>query len=218
MAPIRTRPFGLLWILCLVASAPTATVSASEIPPPYLQSDTVHSGLKPGDVIRVQIWREPDLSGDFVVDANSRAVLPLLGSIETKDKTAEALIDGLLEDYSRFLKNPSIQITVLRRVSVQGEVRNPGLYPVDATVSVSDVIALAGGLTQDADAKKIYLLRQGTILDVQLQPEMVIQKSPIQSGDQVLVGKTSWFERNAAVLIATTITAAAILIGNALIR
>ena len=203
---------------CMLMPSLATTAAASELPSISQQEDTVDTGLKPGDVIRVRIWREPELSGDFIVDARSSVVLPLLGAVEVENRTAEVLIDELLEEYSKYLRNPSIQISVLRRVSVQGEVRNPGLYPVDATISVSDVLAIAGGLTRDGNSDKIYLLRNGTALDVKLSPDMVLESSPILSGDQIFVEKSSWLSRNSAVIAAATITAAAIIIGNAVIR
>src|SRR6266513_2037417 len=79
----------------------------------------VTAGVRPGDVIRVWIWREQDYSGEFPVDARGTAVLPLLGEVRVPGKTAEQLADTLHEAYRKYLKNPSIQVTVLRRVSVQ---------------------------------------------------------------------------------------------------
>jgi len=176
-----------------------------------LWAQVSENGPRPGDIVRVRIWREAELSGDFLVGENGEVVLPLLGAIATTGKTAELLIDELTAKYGQYLRNPSIEIMVLRRISVQGEVRSPGLYPVDATVSLADAVALAGGLTPTADARRISLVRQGEVLDVQLSPETVIQRSPVLSGDQILVGQKSWLSRNSGILIGAGITAAAII-------
>ena len=195
-------------LLTLVTGHAAGPAQAQQL---AIQAQVSENGPRPGDIIRVRIWREAELSGDFLVGENGEVVLPLLGAIDTPGKTAERLIEELAEEYSRYLRNPSIEITVLRRVSVQGEVRSPGLYPVDATVSLVDALALAGGLTPNGDPKKISLVRQGQVLDVQLSPETVIQRSPVLSGDQILVGQKSWLARNSGILIGAGLTAAAII-------
>jgi len=177
-----------------------------------------NDGLHPGDVVRVEIWREPDLSGQYQVAANGQIILPMLGTMDVAGLSAEAVIAAITSGYAKYLVNPSIQVTVLRRVSVQGGIRSPGLYPVDATVSMADLLAMAGGLTPNADPKKIRLVRDGSVLDVALSPEMIIESSPIRSGDQVYIGEKSWFARNSGIIIGTSITAAAVIISALVLR
>src|SRR5688572_25073889 len=138
-------------------------------------------GVRPGDVIRVWIWREKDYSGEFPVEARGVVVLPLLGEISVPGKTAEALADTLRKAYRKYLNNPSIQVTVLRRIAVQGEVVKPGLYPADATITVGELIALAGGVTPGGNPKKIRLVREGRVIVSGLGPGTVLQQSPVQS-------------------------------------
>ncbi len=202
-----------LALILLASTGCSAHNPQAEAPPP---SDDV--GLQPGDVIQVRIWREPDLSGDFSVDSRGLVVLPRLGDVNVEGRTAEELSDSVKAAYAKYLKNPSIEVTALRRVSVLGGVRSPGLYPVDATISVSDVLALAGGLTPNGDPNKIRLVQNGQIVDVNLKPETVVERSPIRSGDQILVGEKSWLARNSGVLAAAVITSAAIIIANVAVK
>jgi len=174
-------------------------------------SGVVASGVRPGDVIRVWIWREQDYSGEFPVDARGRAVLPLLGEVATPGKTAEQLSDTLRDAYRRYLNNPSIQVTVLRRVAVQGEVVKPGLYPADATITVGDLISLAGGVTANGNQTKIQLVRGGNVIVSGLGPGTVLQRSPVQPGDEVFVPQKSWLARNSGTLLWGAVTAAAAL-------
>jgi polysaccharide export outer membrane protein len=153
-------------------------------------------GVRPGDVIRVWVWREKDYSGEFPVEARGVVVLPLLGEISVPGKTAEALADTLREAYRKYLNNPSIQITVLRRIAVQGEVVKPGLYPADATITIGELIALAGGVTPGGNPKKIRLVREGRVIVSGLGPGTVLQQSPVQSGDAVFVPQKGWLARN----------------------
>ncbi len=195
---------GVLW---------AAPLAAQQTPAPAPAPDpvAVTAGVRPGDVIRVWIWREQDYSGEFPVDARGTAVLPLLGEVRVPGKTAEQLSDTLHDAYRKYLKNPSIQVTVLRRVSVQGEVVKPGLYPADATITVGDLVSLAGGVTQNANRDKIRLVRDGKVIVSGLGPGTVLQRSPVQSGDEVYVPQKGWLARNGSVFLYGGVSAAAAL-------
>lgn len=161
----------------------------------------VTPGVRPGDMIRVWVWREKDYSGDFPVDARGTVTLPVLGEISVSGRTAEQLTDTLRDAYRKYLNNPSIDVTVLRRVVVQGEVVKPGLYPADATISIGELIALAGGVTQNGNQSRIVLLRNGQVLVSGLGPGAVLQRSPIQSGDVIVVPQKGWFSRNGQIFL-----------------
>ena len=78
------------------------------------------SSLGPGDLILVKIWREPDLSDTVQVDNAGLAVFPKLGPIKVTDIRPDSLERLLVRDYSRYLQNPSIRVTVLRRITIWG--------------------------------------------------------------------------------------------------
>jgi polysaccharide biosynthesis/export protein len=179
----------------LLLAACTTQAPAPQDPPPAV------AGVRPGDVIRVWVWRETDYSGEFPVDARGIVVLPNLGPVAARGKTAQALSDSITRAYQKFLANPSIQVTVLRRVTVAGEVAKPGLNLADATITIGELIAQAGGITPNGNQKKVELLRDGRILISSLGPGTVLQNSPVQSGDQVFVPQRSWFSRNGGVFL-----------------
>ena len=167
--------------------------------------------LLPGDAVRIQVWREADLSGTFTVDDRGIVTLPLLGEREVSSRDPSELRGDLLIDYKQYLQNPSIEVTILRRINILGEVRSPGLYPVDATISLADALALAGGITPTADANKIEFVRDSEVVARGVDQASVIGASDIRSGDQIMVGEKSWFSRNLGVVIGSTIAAAAII-------
>jgi polysaccharide export outer membrane protein len=175
------------------------------------------ASLHPGDVVRLQIWREPDLSGDFPVDQNGVVTFPKLGPINVSAESTESLRSRLITAYQEFLRNPSIEVILLRRVNILGAVKTPGLYPVDPTMTIADAVASAGGATPDGDRRKIELLRTGQRIAVQLTDAIRIADLPIRSGDQIFVPERSWISRNPGV-IAATVTAAASLIIAVFIR
>ena len=152
--------------------------------------------LLPGDVINVDIWREEELSGQFQVDENGVVVLPLLGRKTVTGISADDLRDQLIEGYGEYLVNPAVLVVLLRRVNVLGEVTSPGVYLVDATQSIADLIARAQGIKPDGNADDIRLVRNGVTTRADLTGSLSIQDAGIRSGDQIWVGKRSWFSRN----------------------
>jgi protein involved in polysaccharide export with SLBB domain len=158
--------------------------------------------LRPGDAIRLEIWREPDLSGTYQIDERGVVVLPRLGPIEVNAQSPVALEDRLIEEYGRFLRNPSIRVVLLRRVNILGAVQNPGLYPVDPTMTIADAIAAAGGSIPTGDPNKIRLIRDGREIETNLRQAMRIADTPLRSGDQLFVPERNWFSRNASIVSA----------------
>lgn len=173
--------------------------------------------LRPGDVVRLNIWREDDMSGEFVVDEAGIVIFPRVGEYRVLDDTPETLKARLLADYQQYLRNPSIEITVLRRIRIVGAVMNPGLHLVDPTVTLADALALAGGATINGDPDKLRIIRDGAELAVDLRADTRIADSPLRSGDQVYVPERSWVSRNAGV-VAASITATVSLIIALFIR
>jgi len=161
----------------------------------------VANPVRPGDVVRVRIWREPELSGEFPVDETGTVVLPRLGAVTVNDETAGAVRTQLVGAYEQFLSHTSVEVTVLRRLQVLGAVRTPGLYSVDPTMTVEDGLALAGGVTTDGSPDHIELIRHGERLPVQLSRRTTINNSAIRSGDQLYVPNKGWISRNPAAAV-----------------
>lgn len=157
--------------------------------------------LQPGDSIRLAIWREPDMSGGFLVNENGIATLPLLGDVQVTEIPLGQLRERLLEDYRELLRNPSIQVTMLRKVLVLGEVKAPGPYAVDPTESILGVIALAEGPTSAGNPENIRVVRNGNIVVEQASPGLTLSELRIRSGDQIVVQPRSWLARNRGFLV-----------------
>jgi len=163
--------------------------------------------LQGGDVLRVAIWREPDLSGDFMVDESGMVTLPLLGQRRVAGIPVQRLRDELVRDYGAQLRNNSISITPLRRLSVLGEVNKPGVYPVDLTVTLSEAIAMAGGISPIGDPRRIRVVRSdGRVVNDRISAETQLAQTGVRSGDQVVVGRRGWFDRNSATVLTSAIS------------
>ena len=172
--------------------------------------------VRPGDSIELVVWREEDLSGEFLVDRNGSVVLPLVGEYNVLDETPESLEMKVVTAFRRSIVNPSIDVIVRRRVRVMGAVTAPGLYSVDPTMTVADALALAGGRTPLGQKDRVVLFRNGEPIASYVDVNTPLYESPIRSGDELLVPERSWLSRNAGGAIAGVSTMAAVLI--ALIR
>lgn len=161
------------------------------------------SGLGPGDFILVKIWREPDLSDTVQVDNDGIAVFPKLGPVEVTGIHPDSLERLLVHDYSRYLRNPSIRVTILRRITIWGAVTRPGAYPVSLTMTIPDALALAGGATAEGKSDKVELRRGNVrkVVDLSGKIERVGDLS-LRSGDQLFVPQRSWVSRNPGLIMA----------------
>lgn len=187
--PVRTAP-----VTSAAPGASTATAGDAD-------------RLRPGDVVRLRIWREPDMSGDFPVNETGIVVLPRLGPLSVIAESSGSLRARLVDAYAEFLNHRSIDVTLLRRIQVLGAVRQPGVYPVDPTMTISDVLAVAGGATTDGDPNKLELIRDGQQIPGRISRQSLISESHVRSGDQIFVPERAWVRRNSGFLAAAIITA-----------
>jgi len=169
------------------------------------KADSSASYMRVGDVVRLAIWREPDLSGDFSVPEDGVVVFPKIGPVKVTDVRTDELKSALLAEYHKYLRNPSIEITFLRRVNVLGAVKTPGLYPVDETMTIANVLALAGGTSPSGKPDEVQLFRDGKKMVARITQRTRVSDLPLRSGDQLFVPERSWTSRNMP-LIATLIS------------
>lgn len=189
-------------LLALVAAAPAlrgqATGAVSEL------------RLGPGDVVRIEVLPAPsgatvapqvgagrtDGAGDYAVDAEGFALLPLLGLVQVASRPFGRVREDIERAYQAEYVNASVRITPLFRVAVIGEVRTPGLLPVDPTMTLADVIAAVGGLTPSADRKAIRLVRGSETLLLAAESDVVSEDIALRSGDRIVVARRSWVAEN----------------------
>lgn len=179
---------------------------------PAARAQDAAGTVRPGDVVRLRIWQEPDLSGDFAVHENGGVVLPKLGPVEAAGLTDQALRERVVAGFGEYLAHNSIDVVVLRRIQVLGAVRNPGLYPVDGTMSIADVLAVAGGTAGDGRPDRVQLLRDGRRMDVRLSGSQRVADTPIRSGDQLFVPQRGWADRNTGTVVSVLTASAGLLV------
>lgn len=172
----------------------------------------VQPSLAPGDAVRIAVWREPDLSGDFIVNEVGVVTLPLLGRIDVVSVPLSELREKLIAAYAVQLRNPSVTVTPIRRVYVLGEVGKPGLYPVDPTTSLAGVLAMAGGATTTGDLHRIRIVRNGMVIHNRVDATSGVSIVNLRSDDQIFVERRSWLDRNGAVVASAVISTAGLVL------
>lgn len=168
--------------------------------------------IRPGDVVRLTVWREEDLSGEFPVNQFGLVVLPLVGEYDVAEDTQWTLRERVIRDLRESRYNPSIELVVLRRVRVVGEVNEPGVYPLEPTMSIADAVAMAKGRNQWAEEGRVVLRREGEVVNADLRVDERISDARIQSGDEILVPRRSWVDRNLTAIVAGASTVMGILV------
>ena len=158
--------------------------------------------LQPGDVVRLTIWREEDMSGELPVGADGMVVFPQIGPVPVTGESTTTLRAKLLEEYSKTLRNPSVDIQFLKRIAVFGAVNKADLLLVDETMTIADLIALAGGTTPEGASDRIEILRDGERLQWSLSQGTRLRELAIMSGDQVYVPERRFISRNPGIIAA----------------
>jgi protein involved in polysaccharide export with SLBB domain len=206
MLPVLMQIMFVLSLLLLLLALPTHATAQTD------GGEPAGVSLQPGDVIKVEIWREEDLSGEFIVNESGTVTLPLLGERQATGIPLHALRDSLTADYRVHLRNPSITITPLRRVYVLGEVNEAGLYTVDPTVSLAGAVALAGGANPQGDLRRIRVVRGGQVVLRNVPAESALASLDIRSGDQIFVDRRGWFDRNSTFLVSMILSVTSIIV------
>jgi polysaccharide export outer membrane protein len=173
-------------------------------PPPQAtessRSDPLVYRIGPGDVLQISVWREPEVSVDGVaVRFDGKISVPLIKEIGVLDMTPVELERVLVTEFGRFINSPVVTVIVKeirsQNVYLVGGVGRPGSIPLRTPMTVLQVLAEAGGLTQFAKKKKIYIIRKeaGRELRIPFNYEAVLrgddpeQNVRVRPGDTIVV-------------------------------
>ncbi len=150
--------------------------------------------LGPGDKVRVTIFNETDLSGDFAIDGQGFVRLPLVGQVAAAGFTTLGLEARIGEVFVNggYLLNPRISVEIVnyRPFYIIGEVAKPGEYPYVNAMSVPNAIALAGGYTDRAVESTIYVRHQGEATERKLRAD---ETTHINPGDVIRVDRSGYW-------------------------
>jgi polysaccharide export outer membrane protein len=119
--------------------------------------------IGPQDVIDVNVWKEPDISRTVPVRPDGKISLPLLNDVQAAGMTPAQLGNQITASLKKYVTNPQVTVIVTainsQRIYVLGEVTRPGAFPLLPGTTVLRGLSSAGGFTQFAKMKSIYVLR-----------------------------------------------------------
>jgi polysaccharide export outer membrane protein len=119
--------------------------------------------IGPSDVLSIVFWRDKDMTADVTVRPDGKITLPLLNEVTAGGYTPEELRVRLVEAAKKFIEDPNATVAVKeihsRNVFITGNVAKPASYPLTSDMTALQLIALAGGLLEYADAGKIVIIR-----------------------------------------------------------
>jgi polysaccharide biosynthesis/export protein len=116
------------------------------------------------DQLRVSVWSQQQLSGDYTVRNDGSITIPLVGDVAVRGLALPGVAEMLTRKLDGLVVDPKVAVALVNVrpsvVSVLGEVKTPGQYPLDPRATVLEVLAKAGGLTPFADPDSIYVIRR----------------------------------------------------------
>ena len=149
-----------------IAPAPPTPVLAAPAPvPPAMAAGAAANTyvIGPSDVLTVTVWKEPTLSGSILVRPDGMISLPLLGDVQASGLTPLELADQITSKLKKFVQDPNVSVVIgqihSKIVYLLGEVGKKGPIEMTPGMTLLEAIGSAGGLTDYANAKKIYILR-----------------------------------------------------------
>ena len=209
---VRIARSGVVAILVQVFLTGISPVSA-DVPPtqaatPEVQAATPEETppenlpeyyIAPGDVLRLSVWKEPELTTDIFVRLDGRITVPLVGDIKVSGRTTESVATEVRTKLRAFLEVPLVTITVAQATSarfyVVGEVTTSAAFPLTGRITVLQAIAVAGGFRTFAKRERIVIIRERlgmksaipfNFRDLEMGVRLE-QNIPLLSGDIIIV-------------------------------
>lgn len=180
-------------LLLLAVAACAAPVAAPEAARP--SAETVAEArtarpyeLGPGDQVRITVFGEEELTGEYQVGAQGAVSFPLAGDVMAAGLSASVFAENLAAALSNYIRAPRVAVEVLiyRPFYILGEVEKAGTYPYQADLTVIGAVATAGGFTYRADRRRVHIKRAGEAMERSYPLTSAILVEP---GDTIRIGE-----------------------------
>jgi polysaccharide export outer membrane protein len=145
----------LLMACCVIMALAYATT--------VLAQDATYT-VKPGDLLSINVWKEPDLQKETLVRPDGSFSFPLVGEVDAKGKTVADLNKTVSQKLARFISDPVVTVSIQEikgnKMYVIGQVNKPGEFIMNPSVDVMQALSMAGGTTPFASLGDIVILRR----------------------------------------------------------
>jgi polysaccharide biosynthesis/export protein len=192
-------------VLTLLVLSPTIPARAFDWPrtddkkqAPHPPTVDEEYRLGPGDKLRIEVYKDPQLSQSVQIRPDGKITLPLVGDVEATGRTPLELRDMIAQSLKEYMNNPTVTVIVVEAVAsqvfVMGEVSHPGSMQLHGPTTILQAIAMAGGFKEFANTKDVRVLRpadNGTIQQLKFNYRDVLNGDAkpfyLRSGDTVIV-------------------------------
>jgi polysaccharide export outer membrane protein len=193
MVQLRIVVLCLLQALILAGCAASGQVAqetqVSSYGPPQTRGPVGPYVLGPGDKVRLKVYGDTDVNGEYEVNSAGFVSIPLVGQVKAAGLTTRQLEDALMSRMKGKIANDpklNVEISTYASFYVYGEVKKAGVYPFQPGITVADAVATAGGLTYRADEGKVLLQRAGSRRTVIVPVDGTVRVYP---GDNIRVAE-----------------------------
>jgi polysaccharide export outer membrane protein len=184
--------------IVLAGSAGDGAMPAARLSADQLGTETTGPYvIGPEDKLNIRVFEVKDLSFDNEqVDASGQIMLPLVGKVMASGKTPDQLEEEIAARLEKYLQSPQVSVSVVesasQKVTVEGNVKNPGVYQVRGHTTLMQAVAMAGGPDDEADTRKVAVIRldNGVRKAATVDYESIKQGKagdPLIQGDDVVV-------------------------------
>ncbi|TPG16467.1 polysaccharide export protein [Sphingomonas koreensis] len=180
----------LLTAILLMFSLAACSTGGGAVPAQFTSLKPPIYTLDAGDRVRVTVYGEQSVNGEYAIGPSGDIALPLIGDVPAKGKTIEQLQQAVAAKLAAgYILDPRVSIEVLnfRPYFILGEVSKPGQYPYMSDLTVDQAVATAGGFTYRASTSKVFVRRAG-----QAEVEVPLSKGRpiwVKPGDTIRVGE-----------------------------
>ena len=187
----------------VIAATGCATRHREVLAPPAVVAPTIIWRIEPNDLLKVRVYREPELSGDATVGANGTGYFLGIGRVPVAQLTLDSLEVLLNARYGTLLRTPAVQVTMEREITVYGQIRVPGVYATEPATTMLGLIAKAGG--QSGASAPDIVLETSDGRRLTLPREARLGTIDIHRSDAVLLSEQGFFLRNSTAMSATSL-------------
>ena len=183
--------------VCALAPLSAKDKDADKKPAPQAPALNDEYRVGPGDKLRIEVYKDPQLSQSVQVRPDGKITLPLIGDVEATGRTPIEMRDTIATSLKEYVTNPTVTVIVVEATVatayVMGEVNHPGAVTLQAPLTIMQALALAGGLKDFADAKNIRVLRKAPAgvetITFNYKEALKSSRAPIylRAGDTVVV-------------------------------
>ncbi|WP_156679487.1 polysaccharide biosynthesis/export family protein [Sphingomonas profundi] len=151
-------------VAALLLGASVALGGCAATPPPLSAAAATRDAyaLGPGDKLRITVYNEPALTGEYTVTPSSTIAFPLVGDVPVTERTIDTLRQAITTRLADgYVNDPrvSVEVMTFRTYYILGEVNKPGEYPYSVGLTLEQAVATAGGYTYRANKRRIFLRR-----------------------------------------------------------